>query len=222
MCRCSPMSTPPSLPTLAAVRPLPPLPSASWIRMQPLNPELLLARSPLASVVRPREARRRHLVGSVHPRGAPRKKSRQESRTPTGGSMKTRHPLVSFAAGAALLASAFTGITAAQASPATPTSVTPTAASIDTLVDIGAGLQGPTGLKATVYTHPTAANCCVGLLPGISEAAIEFGTHRRHIARLSRHCDRDCQQPVGGLRRRPLHGRHAHGRRGGQPRTPAQ
>ena len=30
---------------------------------------------------------------------------------------------------------------------------TPTAASIDTLVDIGAGLQGPTGLQATVYTQ---------------------------------------------------------------------
>jgi len=30
---------------------------------------------------------------------------------------------------------------------------TPTPASIDTLVDIGAGLQGPTGVKATVYTQ---------------------------------------------------------------------
>ena len=30
--------------------------------------------------------------------------------------------------------------------------------------------------KATVYTHPTGANCCVNLVPGVNEAAIEFGT----------------------------------------------
>ena len=30
--------------------------------------------------------------------------------------------------------------------------------------------------KATVYTHPTGANCCVNLVQGIGEAAIEFGT----------------------------------------------
>src|SRR5207249_506473 len=29
--------------------------------------------------------------------------------------------------------------------------------------------------KAVVYTHPTAANCCVNLLPDIRESAIEFG-----------------------------------------------
>ena len=29
--------------------------------------------------------------------------------------------------------------------------------------------------KATVYTHPTAANCCVNLVRGIDEAYIEFG-----------------------------------------------
>lgn len=39
--------------------------------------------------------------------------------------------------------------------------------------------------KAVVYTHPTAANCCVNLLPGISDAAIEFGTDTtRAIASL--------------------------------------
>jgi predicted TIM-barrel fold metal-dependent hydrolase len=30
--------------------------------------------------------------------------------------------------------------------------------------------------KATVYTHPTAANCCVNLVRGIDPALIEFGT----------------------------------------------
>jgi predicted TIM-barrel fold metal-dependent hydrolase len=30
--------------------------------------------------------------------------------------------------------------------------------------------------KATVYTHPTGANCCVNLVRGIDEAYIEFGT----------------------------------------------
>jgi predicted TIM-barrel fold metal-dependent hydrolase len=30
--------------------------------------------------------------------------------------------------------------------------------------------------KATVYTHPTGANCCVNLVKGIDEAYIEFGT----------------------------------------------
>ena len=30
--------------------------------------------------------------------------------------------------------------------------------------------------NATVYTHPTGANCCVNLVQGIGEAAIEFGT----------------------------------------------
>jgi len=39
--------------------------------------------------------------------------------------------------------------------------------------------------KATVYTHPTVANCCVNLVQGISEAAIEFGTDTtRTIASL--------------------------------------
>ena len=30
--------------------------------------------------------------------------------------------------------------------------------------------------KATVYTHPTAANCCVNLVSGVIDASIEFGT----------------------------------------------
>jgi predicted TIM-barrel fold metal-dependent hydrolase len=30
--------------------------------------------------------------------------------------------------------------------------------------------------KATVYTHPTAANCCVNLVRGIDDAYLEFGT----------------------------------------------
>ena len=30
--------------------------------------------------------------------------------------------------------------------------------------------------KALVYTHPVRPDCCVGLLPGITEAAIEYGT----------------------------------------------
>ncbi len=30
--------------------------------------------------------------------------------------------------------------------------------------------------KATVYTHPTGANCCVNLVRGVDEAYIEFGT----------------------------------------------
>lgn len=30
--------------------------------------------------------------------------------------------------------------------------------------------------KATVYTHPTGANCCVNLVPGIPDSAIEYGT----------------------------------------------
>jgi predicted TIM-barrel fold metal-dependent hydrolase len=30
--------------------------------------------------------------------------------------------------------------------------------------------------KATVYTHPTAANCCVNLVRGVDEAYLEFGT----------------------------------------------
>ena len=39
--------------------------------------------------------------------------------------------------------------------------------------------------KAVVYTHPTAANCCVNLLPDIRESAIEFGTDTtRAIASL--------------------------------------
>jgi predicted TIM-barrel fold metal-dependent hydrolase len=39
--------------------------------------------------------------------------------------------------------------------------------------------------KATVYTHPTGANCCVNLVQGIPEAAIEFGTDTtRTIASL--------------------------------------
>jgi predicted TIM-barrel fold metal-dependent hydrolase len=29
--------------------------------------------------------------------------------------------------------------------------------------------------KATVYTHPTTANCCVNLVQGISDAAVEYG-----------------------------------------------
>jgi predicted TIM-barrel fold metal-dependent hydrolase len=39
--------------------------------------------------------------------------------------------------------------------------------------------------KATVYTHPTSANCCVNLVPGISDSSIEFGTDTiRSIAQL--------------------------------------
>ena len=39
--------------------------------------------------------------------------------------------------------------------------------------------------KAVVYTHPTSANCCVNLLPGISTPIIEFGTDTtRTIASL--------------------------------------
>jgi 6-methylsalicylate decarboxylase len=39
--------------------------------------------------------------------------------------------------------------------------------------------------KAVVYTHPTGANCCVNLVQGITEAAIEFGTDTtRTIANL--------------------------------------
>jgi 6-methylsalicylate decarboxylase len=29
--------------------------------------------------------------------------------------------------------------------------------------------------KATVYTHPTGANCCVNLVPGVAESMVEFG-----------------------------------------------
>lgn len=39
--------------------------------------------------------------------------------------------------------------------------------------------------KATVYTHPTDANCCVNLQPGIPGSAIEYGTDTtRSIAQL--------------------------------------
>jgi 6-methylsalicylate decarboxylase len=39
--------------------------------------------------------------------------------------------------------------------------------------------------KATVYTHPTSANCCVNLVKGIGDAAVEFGTDTtRSIASL--------------------------------------
>ena len=39
--------------------------------------------------------------------------------------------------------------------------------------------------KATVYTHPTGANCCVNLVQGIGEATIEFGADTtRTIASL--------------------------------------
>ena len=39
--------------------------------------------------------------------------------------------------------------------------------------------------KATVYTHPTGANCCVNLVQGIPESAVEFGTDTtRTIASL--------------------------------------
>src|SRR5262245_49798617 len=39
--------------------------------------------------------------------------------------------------------------------------------------------------KATVYTHPTDANCCVNLVQGISQSAIEWGTDTtRSIANL--------------------------------------
>jgi predicted TIM-barrel fold metal-dependent hydrolase len=39
--------------------------------------------------------------------------------------------------------------------------------------------------KATVYTHPTGANCCVNLVQGIPESTIEFGTDTtRTIASL--------------------------------------
>ncbi len=39
--------------------------------------------------------------------------------------------------------------------------------------------------KAVVYTHPTAANCCRNLVPGLNDATIEFGTDTtRAIARF--------------------------------------
>jgi 6-methylsalicylate decarboxylase len=39
--------------------------------------------------------------------------------------------------------------------------------------------------KAVLYTHPTAANCCRNLLPGLNDATIEFGTDTtRAIARF--------------------------------------
>ena len=39
--------------------------------------------------------------------------------------------------------------------------------------------------KATVYTHPTGANCCVNLVPGIRESTVEFGADTtRSIASL--------------------------------------
>lgn len=39
--------------------------------------------------------------------------------------------------------------------------------------------------KATIYTHPTSANCCVNLVPGIADSAIEYGTDTtRTIATL--------------------------------------
>jgi 6-methylsalicylate decarboxylase len=39
--------------------------------------------------------------------------------------------------------------------------------------------------KATVYTHPTGANCCVNLVQGITDSAIEYGTDTtRTIASL--------------------------------------
>src|SRR5262245_7248235 len=39
--------------------------------------------------------------------------------------------------------------------------------------------------KAVVYTHPTAANCCVNLVPGVAESVVEFGTDTtRTIANL--------------------------------------
>ncbi len=39
--------------------------------------------------------------------------------------------------------------------------------------------------KATVYTHPTAANCCANLVQGVPEFMVEFGTDTtRTIASL--------------------------------------
>jgi len=39
--------------------------------------------------------------------------------------------------------------------------------------------------KATVYTHPTGANCCVNLVPGLRESTVEFGADTtRSIASL--------------------------------------
>jgi predicted TIM-barrel fold metal-dependent hydrolase len=39
--------------------------------------------------------------------------------------------------------------------------------------------------KATVYTHPTGANCCVNLVPELRESTVEFGTDTtRSIASL--------------------------------------
>ena len=39
--------------------------------------------------------------------------------------------------------------------------------------------------KATVYTHPTGANCCVNLVAGVAESTVEFGTDTtRSIASL--------------------------------------
>jgi predicted TIM-barrel fold metal-dependent hydrolase len=39
--------------------------------------------------------------------------------------------------------------------------------------------------KATVYTHPTVANCCVNLVSGVGESTVEFGTDTtRSIASL--------------------------------------
>jgi len=39
--------------------------------------------------------------------------------------------------------------------------------------------------KATVYTHPTGANCCVNLVPGLPETVVEYGADTtRTIANL--------------------------------------
>ena len=43
--------------------------------------------------------------------------------------------------------------------------------------------------RATVYTHPATANCCVNLVRGIDDAYIEFGTDTDPLCRqgYSRH-----------------------------------
>src|SRR5258705_4063708 len=45
--------------------------------------------------------------------------------------------------------------------------------------------KDPTRRKATVYTHPTSANCCVNVVQGLAPSSIEWGTDTtRTIANL--------------------------------------
>ena len=53
--------------------------------------------------------------------------------------------------------------------------------------------------KATVYTHPTTANCCVNLVQGLSDATVEWRRHHAH------HRQPDLQWRRATLRRRQLH-----------------